>query len=373
MSNDRAPGQHPRGVSIVVPTYREAGNVAALVSRTAATMADQTQPWELVITDDQSDDATVQEARHSGAGLPVRVVVRKHGPRELAANVMHGIEHARYATLVVMDGDLSHRPEEIPTLLDALNGDTDMAIGSRYLRNAEIDPQWSAPRRWGSRGATLAARALWPVSDPLSGFFAVRREAIPPPETMDPIGYKIALEIGVRGRMRTAEVPIRFEKRHAGESKMDAREVVRFARHLVQLARARYPETARTVTFGCVGLSGFVVDVAFYVALGAAGADHRVARAVSFWPAATWNWALNRWVTFGDRPRARRSTQWARAVTASIASAGVNVGAYIAMTGASTWLDAHRLAALALGVALGAGVNFGLAHAWVFRSAQAHR
>ena len=147
----------------------------------------------------QSDDATVDRARRASRGLPVRVVVRKQGPRELAANVLHGLDHAQHAVVVMMDADRSHRPEDIPSLVDALDDGTDMAIGSRYLREAEIDRRWSMPRRWGSRAATLAARALWPCSDPLSGFFAVRREAIPPRETMYPIGYKIGLELAVRG------------------------------------------------------------------------------------------------------------------------------------------------------------------------------
>ena len=350
----------------MVPTYREAENVAPLIARIAATMTHDGRPWELVITDDQSDDATVRSAHEAGRGLPVRVVVRNQGPRELAANVLHGLDHARHAVVVVMDADLSHRPEDIPRLVNALHDGADMAIGSRYLRDAEIDQRWSTPRRWGSRAATLAARALWSISDPLSGFFAVRREAIPPRETMDPIGYKFGLELGVRGRMRTAEVPIRFEERHAGKSKMDAREVVRFARHLLRLYRARYPETARALTFGCVGFSGFVVDVTVYLVLTAAGVEHRLARAASFWPAATWNWALNRKVTFGDRRSAGRTAECARFVGASLVSAAVNVSAYVAMTGVSDWLDAHRVAALALGVALGAGVNFWLARTWVY-------
>ena len=124
------------------------------------------------------------------------------------------------------------------------------------------------------------------------------------------------------------------------------------------------------ITFGGVGLSGFVVDVAFYVALAAAGAHHRRARAALCWPAETWNRALNRTVTVGDRLRAGRITQWKRSVTASVVSAAVNVEAYIAITTASPWLDAHRIAAFAHGVALGARVNFWLAQVWVYRSAQ---
>ena len=354
------------GVSIVVPTYREAGNIKALVKRTSAAMAARAEPWELVISDDQSDDATVAEVARAGAGLPVRAVVRSTGPRELAANVLHGIGHTRYAVIVVMDADLSHRPEDIAKLIAAIEDGAQMAIGSRYLKDAEIDARWSTPRRWGSRVATAAARTLWAVSDPLSGFFALRRTVLDRCGVLDPVGYKIALEFGVRARLCPAQVPIRFDERHAGESKMDLREVVRFTRHLARLARVRHPRKTRVVSFGCVGLSGLVIDVGCYLALTAAGVEHRIARTASFWPAATWNWALNRQVTFADRARTDRRAQWARFVGASATGAVVNVGTYIAVTGASPWLDTHRLVALAMGVALGAAVNFCLASKWVF-------
>ena len=275
------------GLSIVIPTYREAGNMSALIARLAATMGTQPHPWEVIITDDRSDDDTVREATAAGEGLPVRVCVREEGPRELAANVLSGMRHAHYDRIVVMDADLSHRPEDIPRLVGALESGADIAIGSRYAQEAEIDARWSARRRWGSRIATLAARALWPCSDPLSGFFALRRTAMPARRVLDPSGYKIALELAVRGAMRTAEVPIRFEARHAGASKMDAREVVRFARHLARLYRARWPKPARAMLFCLVGASGLTVDVVVFVALGALGLDHRLARALSFWPAVT--------------------------------------------------------------------------------------
>ena len=177
------------------------------------------------------------------------------------------------------------------------------------------------------------------------------------------------LELDVRGRTRTTEVPVRYDERHAGRSEMDTREVMRFARHLAWLYRAWYPETARAITFGCEGLRVFVVDVAFYVALATAGADRRPARAATHRPAATWSWALNPTVTFGDRSRAGRIAQWARSVTASVASAAASAGAYNLIATASPWLDAQRTAALAHGAALCARVNFCLAQLWVNRSA----
>ena len=119
--------------------------------------------------------------------------------------------------------------------------------------------------------------------------------------------------------------------------------------------------------FGVVGASGFVIDVSAYVALQAAGFDHRAARCIAFVPAATSNWILNRYWTFRDRKRVAPTRQWGLFVTASLAGMTVNAGTYAALTTWNTWFDAHRLIALIAGVALGACVNFTLANHVVYR------
>lgn len=130
------------------------------------------------------------------------------------------------------------------------------------------------------------------------------------------------------------------------------------------------PARCKAFRVGALPAGAGSSSTSFYVALAAAGADDRRARAASFWPAATWNRALNRTASLGDRPRAGSTAQWVRSVTASVASAAVNVGAYIAITTASPWLDAHWTTARAHGVALGAPANFWLAQLRVYRSAQ---
>ena len=143
--------QPSAAVSIVVPTYREADNVGPLITRIATTMAGCARPWEVVVTEDQSHDTTVDTARRASVGLPVRVVVRKQDPRELSANLLHGLGHARHALVVVMDADRSHRPEDIPRLLDALADGADMsvgcAVGTGSPRTAIPPPTDKAGRR----------------------------------------------------------------------------------------------------------------------------------------------------------------------------------------------------------------------------------
>lgn len=123
----------------------------------------------------------------------------------------------------------------------------------------------------------------------------------------------------------------------------------------------------RLLRFGLVGASGFAVDVACYLALQWIGLDHRVARFVSFFPAASWNWLLNRRVTFSERAPDARARQWARFVTSSVAGAGVNAGSYAVLTSLIGFFDQHRMLALLLGVGLGGIANFALATRYVYR------
>ncbi|MDE0456653.1 MAG: GtrA family protein, partial [Chromatiales bacterium] len=136
----------------------------------------------------------------------------------------------------------------------------------------------------------------------------------------------------------------------------------------VRAGRAGASETAaRLLRFGLVGASGFAVDLAFYLALQWVGLDHRVARCVAFFPAASWNWLLNRTVTFGERAPDARARQWARFVTSSVAGLVVNAGSYAALTSLTSFFDHHRMLALLLGIGLGGLVNFALATRYVYR------
>lgn len=128
------------------------------------------------------------------------------------------------------------------------------------------------------------------------------------------------------------------------------------------------PLVRRLLSFGAVGASGFVLDLACYLGLQALGLDHRVARAIAFWPAVTWNWFLNRKVTFRERPGDRHAPQWARFVLGSMAGLAVNAGGYAALTTFLAWFDERRWLALVTGIAAGALVNFTLAARYVYRN-----
>ena len=230
-------------VSVVVPTYREAAAVAALVARVARVLEATGLEWELLLIDDDSGDGIERLAAELGHRYPVRLHVRRCAPRDLSRSVLLGFRLARFDRIVVMDADLSHPPESLPHLLAALEGGAAMALGSRYAGGA-LDAGWPRSRALGSRIATALARPLVACADPLSGFFAMDRRDLPPLERLRPGGYKIALELMVRGGLQVREVPIRFRDRELGASKMGGRVLGQYLRQLLRLYGFRLRDEA---------------------------------------------------------------------------------------------------------------------------------
>jgi len=191
--------------------------------------------WELVVVDDGSPDGTADIADGLGRTQPVRVV-RRAGKLGLASAVMAGFAAAKGDVLVVMDADLSHPPEVVPSMLDAIAGGADLAVGSRYVTGGGTK-DWPLRRRIVSRVACLMGQVLVPVRDSTSGFFAVRRSVIDGVK-LNPIGFKIGFEVMARGRYKKAvEVPYVFRDRELGKSKFGQREIVQYVVQLGQVAR----------------------------------------------------------------------------------------------------------------------------------------
>jgi len=357
----------PLAVSIIVPTFREAANLPRLAERIQAALSHSGIAWELLLVDDNSEDGSEAVVEELARRLPLRMVVRRQPPRDLSLSVIEGIRLCRYDRLVVMDADLSHPPERIADLLAALDAGCDMVIGSRYAPGGLIDRTWSPWRLLNSRLATSLALPLVNCSDPMAGFFATDRRALPDLRRLQPIGYKIALELMVRGQLRVKELPIDFRDRSLGSSKMNWRQQLNTLRHLYRLYRYKFGGLARLFCFGLVGTSGLGIDVACYLGLQWIGLEHRLARFLSFWPAVTWNWRLNRSLTFGERPPQPRVRQWGRFVAGSLVGLSVNVGGYTILTSYFEVFAHRRLPAFLLGVLLGTVVNFLLANLYVYR------
>ena len=223
------------GVSIVVPTLREAANLRPLAERVAAVMDGFGLTWELLFVDDDSGDGSEAVAAGLAERLPVRMRVRRGARPDLSLAVLDGIAHCLFDRIVVMDADLSHPPERIPHLLKWLDLGCEIVVGSRYAAGASTADDWGLARVLNSRLATLLAAPLVTCSDPMAGFFAVDRRALPDLATLRPVGYKIGLELMVRGELWVGEAPIAFDDRRRGESKLGWRQRLDYVRHLGRL------------------------------------------------------------------------------------------------------------------------------------------
>lgn len=254
----------PCFVSVIIPTRNEAGNIPFLLDKLRPVLA--RWPSEIIFVDDSEDD-TPSVIRHEREtyDLPVHLIHRPKGSRAggLGGAVVEGMRAARGTWMIVMDGDLQHPPEIIPSLVEeGINGNRDLVVANRYCKGGDAH-SFSVPRLLLSKGSTFAAKTFFParlrdIDDPMTGFFAVRRGAVDL-ESFRPNGFKILLEIAARTpHLSVGSVPFHFGERHAGESKASLREGLRFISLLCTL---RFGQGfTRFASFGVVGISGLVVN-----------------------------------------------------------------------------------------------------------------
>lgn len=300
----------PGAVTIVVPTFNEAANVRQLLHRIGESVPARL-PCEVVFVDDSTDDTpqVIADAARD-CPFPVTVLHRDEPAGGLGGAVVEGIKVAGSDWIVVMDGDCQHPPHLVPELV--VTGErtgAELVVASRYTDGGSRAGLAGGYRVAVSRGATWLTKGLFPrrlrgISDPMSGFFAIRRSAVTA-DALKPLGYKILLELAVRSRpRRVAEVPFVFEERFAGESKSTAREGRRFLRHLVGL-RTDAP-IARMIGFGLIGASGFVPNLAGLWALTVLGVHYVPAEILANQFGVAWNFLLIEQLLFRDRRGHRR-------------------------------------------------------------------
>ncbi|WP_461865283.1 glycosyltransferase [Thermococcus sp.] len=249
-------------VSVIVPTYNERENLEELFDRISKAL--NGYDFEIVIVDDDSPDKTWEKAQVLAEKYPVKVI-RRQREKGLSSAVIKGFKEADGDVFVVMDADLQHPPEVIPKLLEAIERGAEIVIASRYVKGGKVK-NWYWYRKLISKGAIMIGRVALPkirhIKDPVSGFFALRKEVVEN-VALNPIGFKILLEILVKGKyQRVIEVPFTFGLRHAGESKLGKKTMLNYLKHVYRLMRWE-GELDRLVKFMVVGLSGIIVNEAF--------------------------------------------------------------------------------------------------------------
>jgi dolichol-phosphate mannosyltransferase len=264
-------------LSIVVPTYNESQNIVKMLDSIAETLSPYATA-EIIVVDDNSPDGTAEIASLHAKNISNKKklhveIIRRDGKFGLSSAIIEGVQSATGELLVVMDGDLSHPPQVIPSIIEALrDSNCDIVVASRYIKGGSIIG-WPFKRRLMSKGATkIAQYGLGiEVKDPVSGFFAFRRDIIDGIK-FDAIGYKMLLEILVKTKgARVKEVPYTFTNRSTGASKLDVEVMFDYLRAIMRLYRygksIRQKERRTSVRFlskagrfYTVGASGLLVN-----------------------------------------------------------------------------------------------------------------
>jgi dolichol-phosphate mannosyltransferase len=232
--------QKPLKFSLVIPTFNEGKNINEIV-RTISNFLDRIIPgeYELIVVDDDSPDRTWELACKLIPTYPQLRVMRRETERGLSTAVIRGWQAAQGEILGVIDADLQHPPEILLQLWGEINKGAELAVASRNIEGGGVS-EWSIVRRLLSRGAQILGLAILPevigrLSDPMSGYFMVRRSAIAD-RTLSPVGYKILIEIVARGQIRwIAETGYVFRERVAGASKVTWKQYVEYIQHLLAL------------------------------------------------------------------------------------------------------------------------------------------
>jgi len=286
-------------ISLVIPAYRERENIVRLVEQLHEVLDD----YRILIVDDDSGDGTAELVASLAQHYPVNLLLRRE-KRGLASAVVDGIGEVGGDILVIMDADLQHPPQVVPELVREIDRGAEIAVASRYVVGGACQG-WGMARRFISRGAILLAHILLPstrrVRDPMSGFFAFRRRVVSDVE-LNPTGYKILLELLVRGKYRgVAEVPYTFRTRDRGKSKLGLRQQAEYLRHLYRLMRSS-GELKRFLSFCAVGLSGVLVNMGLlWFLTEVTGLLYLISAVISIEAAIISNFALNSRLTFRDR------------------------------------------------------------------------
>lgn len=353
-------------LSVVLPTYNERRNIDRLIERVEHAL--EAIPHELIFVDDSTDGTDLAIAEHARRRTHITLIHRETR-RGLATAAVEGIRRSNGEVVCLLDADLQHPPEILPLLLEALERTgADVVVASRNVAGGGYET-FTRARRMASWAATVLARALLSrarlVSDPMSGFFAVRKDVVRG-VSLRPLGYKILLEILVRGRLaRVCEVPYRFRARGAGHSKLTIYQQWEYLLHLLRLVPVQ-PDDLRFARFCLVGASGVLVNMWILWMLVSRGTYYLYAGITAVVIATTWNFLLNDALTWGDlrspslRVKAGRYLQyWAVTGVASL----VQVTLLFVLTGAGL----PYLAANLCGIGAAAVWNFRTNGRWTWK------
>ncbi len=290
-------------LSVVVPCYNEIDNVEELTRRLTETL--QSICWEVIFVDDDSPDKTSQKIADMAFQNPRVRLIHRIGRRGLSSACVEGMLSSSAPYLAVMDADLQHDETLLPDMLTALRSQQlDIVVGSRYTEGGGIGG-WDAKRAAYSRFATRISRYFTrtELTDPMSGFFMLRREALMQRVgRLSGVGFKILLDLFASSAtpLRFQELPYTFKERHAGESKLDNRAFLEFGMLLLD-KWIGHLVPVRFVAFVLVGGVGLLVHfLVLLLIFRITGSSFMLGQTVATLVAMTTNYLLNNFFTYND-------------------------------------------------------------------------
>lgn len=358
-------------LTVIVPTLNERDNVGLLVDKLRAALAGI--DWEVVFVDDDSTDGTLDALRALARADPRVRFLHRIGRRGLSSACLEGMGSSASPYLAVMDADLQHDETVLPRMLDSLrSGEADLVVGSRYMEGGGVSA-WNKWRRRISAFAVSLGRFVLgaELSDPMSGFFMLRREVFEQTvRSVSGMGFKILLDIvSAWGRtLRIKEIPFEYRTRRHGESKLDTLVVWEFLLLVIQkLVRDFIP--ARFIMFIIVGSIGAIIHL-LVLAIGVKGmaAPFLYSQAVAAGVAMVSNYFVNNLLTYRDLrlkgPRLAVGLVAFVVICSVGAVVNVDIASSVYARGLPWWL------AGLIGAAIGAVWNFAVASTLIWRRAR---
>ena len=367
----------PLELAVVLPTYNERANVAAMVARLERALAGI--GWEAIFVDDDSGDGTADAIRALAAADRRIRVIQRIGRRGLASAAIEGMCATAAPVVAVMDADHQHDPALLPAMLAAVrSGECDLAVASRFVAGASTDG-WNSPEREkASALANALARKVTGVAltDPMSGYFMLpaellRRDA----HRLSGIGFKILLDIlATAGRpLRVREFPLAFAARAQGESKLDRTVLFEFLVGLYDKWLGRVIPT-RFALFGTIGAAGVVVHMAVLSAfLGLFGgrfedqlvSTFEAGQTLAALVAMSFNFALNNALTYADQ-RLRGPTALVKGWVKFAITCSVGLLANVGVAAVLVRMGVHTYPAALGGILIGSVWNYALSSRFVW-------
>ncbi|GIO12914.1 dolichol monophosphate mannose synthase [Cohnella xylanilytica] len=326
-----------------------------------------TVSYEIMFVDD-SDDETVRRLEGlARSDSRIRYLHRDNGSG-LSTAILEGFAIAQGDWFIVMDADMQHPPESLPRVIEAIRLEgADIIVPSRFIPGGSDGGLnvWRKLVSWTARMmARMSLRKVRSITDPTSGYFAVRRQAAFSKE-LNPIGWKILLEILARSEYnKVVEIPYSFEARDLGSSKFNWKEQANYVRHLIRLVGNSEPDL-RFWKFCAVGLSGVIVNSTCYVLLVTAGLPIAYSFIIATLVATINNFTWNNTFTW---KHAKTDSLWYRMLKFSIVSLGGLGVSTLVVDGSHRLLDFHYLFSGLTGIVVSTGWNFAMNSIWTFRT-----